>query len=95
MDPLYEEPVYDENVAINNRKDTLDASFTLGPECSVAARPARALQDFNQSRNEVSTTSKLPCSAACSAPALVTFNSAPSDTLSEKPVYQEDVVWRL
>ena len=87
--------MYDENVAIDNRKDTLEASSTLGPECSVAACPALALEDFDQSRNEVSTSSKLACSAAWSAPALVTFNSAPSDTLSEKPVYDENVVSRL
>ena len=94
-DPLSEEPVYDENVAIDNRQDTLEASSTLGRECSVATCPVPALEDFDQSRNEVSTTSKLACSAACSAPALVSFNSAPSDTLSDKPVYDEDVVSRL
>ena len=87
--------MYDENVAIDNRQDTLEASSTLGRECSVATCPVPALEDFDQSRNEVSTTSKLACSAACSAPALVSFNSAPSDTLSDKPVYDEDVVSRL
>ena len=44
-DPLSEEPVYDENVAIDNRKDTLEASSTLGPECFVAACTAPALED--------------------------------------------------
>ena len=95
-DPLSEEPVYDENVAIDNRKDTLEASSTLGPECSVAACPAPALEDFDQSRNEVSATSKLACSATFLASALVSFNSAPSDgTLSDKPVCDKDVVSRL
>ena len=94
-DPLSEEPVYDENVAIDNRQDTMEASSTLGRKCSVAICPIPALEDFDQSRNEVSATSKLACSATCSASALVSFNSAPSDTLSDKPVYDEDVVSRL
>ena len=87
--------MYDDNVAIDNRQDTLEASSTQGRKCSAAICPVPALEDFDQSRNEVSITSKLACSAACSAPALVSFNSAPSDTLSEKPVYDEDVVSRL
>ena len=78
-------------VANDNHKDTLEASSTLGPECYAAACPASALEDFVRSRNEESTTSKLACSAACSAPALVTFNTAPSDPLSEEPVYDENV----
>ena len=56
-DPLSEEPVYDENVTIGNRQDTLEASSTLGRKCSVAICPIPALEDFDQSRNEVSTTS--------------------------------------
>ena len=87
--------MYDENVAIDNRQDTLEASSTLGRECSVATCPVPALEDFDQSRNEVSATSKLACSATCLASALVSFNSAPSDTLSDKPVYDVDVASRL
>ena len=67
--------MYDENVAIDNRKDTLEASSTLGPECSVAAYPAPALEDFDQRRNEASTTSKLACTATCSLPILDTFDN--------------------
>ena len=75
-DPLSEEPVYDENVAIDGRKDTLEAPSTLGPECSDAACPALALEDFDQSRKAASTILMPACSAVCSAPALDTFDNA-------------------
>ena len=68
--------VYNENVVIGNRKDTLEASSTLGPECSTAAYPAPALADFDQWRNEASTTSQPACTATCSLPALDTFDNA-------------------
>ena len=87
--------MYDENVAIDNRQATLEASSTLGRKCSGVICLIPALDAFDQSRNEVSATSKLVCSATYSASALVSFNSAPSDTLSDKPVYDEDVVSRL
>ena len=79
-------------VANLNHRGTLEESSTLGPKCYPAACPAAALEDSMRSRNEVSITSKLACSAACSAPALVTFNTAPSDPLSEKPLYGVNVV---
>ena len=60
-DPLSEEPVCAGNVANDNHRDTLEASSALGPECCAAACPASALEDFVQSRNEVSTTSMLAC----------------------------------
>ena len=75
-DPLSEKPVYGVNVVIGNCKDTLEASSTLGPECSVAAYPAPALEEFDQRRNEASTTSKLVCTATCSLPALDIFDNA-------------------
>ena len=90
-DPLSEEPVCAGNVANDNHRDTLEASSALGPECCAAAFPASDLEDFVQSRNEVSTTSKLACSAACSTSALVTFNTAPSHPLSVESVYDENV----
>ena len=74
-DPLSEEPVHDENVAIDDRKDTLEALSTPGPECSDAAYPAPALEDFDQSRKAASTTLMPACSAACSASALDTFDN--------------------
>ena len=90
-DPFSEEPVCAGNVANDNHRDTLEASSVLGPECCVAVCPASALEDFVQSRNEVSTTSKLAGSAACSTSALVTFNTAPSHPLSVESVYDENV----
>ena len=75
-DPLSEKPLYGVNVVIGNGKDTLVVSSTLGPKCSVAAYPAPALKDFDQRRNEASTTSKLACTATCSLPALDIFDNA-------------------
>ena len=78
-------------VANLNHRGTLEESSTLGPKCYPAAYPAAALEDSMRSRNEVSITSKLACSAACSAPALETFGTAPSDPLSEEPVCEQNV----
>ena len=79
-------------VANVNHRGTLEESTTLGAKCYPAARPAAASEDSMRSKNEVSITSKLACSAACSASALLTFYAAPSDPLSEKPVYGVNVV---
>ena len=75
-DPLSEKPLYGVNAVIGNGKDTLVVSSTLGPQCSVAAYPAPAMEDFDQRRNEASTTSKLACTATCSPPALDIFDNA-------------------
>ena len=90
-DLLSEQPVCAGNVANDNHSDTLEASSALGPECCAAAFPASDLENFVQSRNEVSTTSKRACSAACSTSALVTFNTAPSHPFSVESVYFENV----
>ena len=79
-------------VANVNHRGTLEESTTLGAKCYPAARPAAASEDSIRSKNEVSISSKLACSAACSASALLTFHAAPSDPLSEKPVYGVNVV---
>ena len=78
-------------VANVNHRGTVEESSTLGPKCYPAACPASALEDSMRSKNEVSITSKLACSAACSASALLTFHVAPSDPLSEESVYDENV----
>ena len=67
--------MHDENVAIDDRKDTLEAPSTLGPECSDAACPAPTLEGFDQSHKAASTTLMPACSAACSASALDTFDN--------------------
>ena len=79
-------------VANVNHRGTLEESSTLGPKCYPAACPASALEDSMRSRNEVSMASGLACNAACSASALLTFHTAPSDPLSEKPLYGVNVV---
>ena len=78
-------------VANVNHRGTLEESSTLGPKCYPAAYPAAALEDSMRSRNEVSMASGLACNAACSASALLTFHTAPSDPLSEEPVYDENL----
>ena len=74
-DPLSEEPVHDENVAIVNRNYTLETLSTLVPECSDAARPAASLDGFDQSHKAASSTLMPACSAACSASAWDTFDN--------------------
>ena len=52
------ESVYDEHVAIDSFKDTLEASSSLGPKCSVAAYPATTLEDFMKDTTATQVTGR-------------------------------------